>query len=74
MSDDFERKILVYSSLAPGEQDRLRSAAAKRARRLKSEAAADFFRALLRAAGSILRIRFYRHESGRTSATSISRP
>jgi hypothetical protein len=74
MRDDFERKILVYRSLASGEQDRLRLAAEQRARRLKKEATAGFFRALSRGAGSVFRFRLYRNNSGRTSATSISRP
>lgn len=73
MSDDFDRKILAYSSLPPTEQDRLRLAAVRRARELKRRAAAEFFKALFRGVGSVFHIHPYRNESGRTSATSISR-
>lgn len=74
MSDDFDRKILVYSSLPPTEQNRLRLVAERRARDLKRRAAAEFFTALFRGAGSVFRIHFSMNVRGRTSATSISRP
>jgi hypothetical protein len=74
MSDDFDQKILAYPTLSPAEQHRLRLAAVCRARELKSRAAAGFFKALFRGVGSVFRVHFSMNDSGRTSATSISRP
>jgi hypothetical protein len=74
MNDNFDRKLLGYSSLPPSEQDALRRAVEQRARRLKKRAAADFFKRLARRVRAVTRISSYRNERGRTSATSTCSP
>lgn len=74
MSDDLDRKILGYSLLSSREQDRFRSTALLRARRLKGEATTSFFRSLMRGAGFVLDKLRYGKERARTSETSIPGP